>query len=253
MKQPVIAELALCAVIGALCGCAHPLLGSDDRARVCQVAFEEPPEAPVFRSNPMFDRAGGPALGLATGLAWGAAAAAGFAFPPLAFILLGEGLACGEAARKYPYAEAALQEAFPRADLGALKRGFETALGARREGCLRGPAAADGGVPDTVVRIERVDYLMGCPTLDDYVYSIRVKWRAMAVADRRVLGEKTTECSLISWRSVESWAADHDYARGEIERVLAAIGQRMGAELLAPGELGICGFRSNEGGEVAPW
>ena len=253
MKQPVIAGLALCAVIGALCGCAHPLLATDDRARVCRVAFEEPPEAPVFRSNPWFDRVGGPALGLGTGLAAAAAAAGGVVFPPLAFIILGEGLACGEAARKYPHAEAALQDAFPRVDRGALKRGFETALDARREGCLRGPAAGDGGVPDTVVHIESVDYLMTCPTMDDYGYSIRVKWRAMAAADRRVLGEKTTDCFLHSWRSVESWVADPDYARGEIERVLAAIGQRMAAELMAPDALVTCGFRSNERGEVAPW
>jgi hypothetical protein len=185
----------------------------------------------------------------------GAAAAVGSLaiFPLVAPIVLGTGLSCGVAAATYPNAEAALQAIFPKTDHGALTRALEAELGTPGTGCERASADAPGAAaPDTVVQIESLGYGVVCPLEGLYIYSIDVKWRVVTASDHRVLGERTTRCVQHSWKGVDAWSADPDYARAEIDRVLARTGQRMAAELRAPQALGACSFRSNETGEIEP-
>jgi hypothetical protein len=49
---------------------------------------------------------------------------------------------------------------------------------------------------------------------------------------------------------MEAWLADPGYPPVEVEHVLAAIGQRMAAELLAAEPLDACSLQSNEAGEI---
>jgi hypothetical protein len=249
MKSRAIAGAMLLAPV-VMCGCAHTSVAPIDPGRLCRVAVEDRSGPPVFRAD---------AASSAANVLEAAASVAmlSIMLPPFAPFLigtaLGTGLSCGASAVAYPNAEAALQAIAPKVDRGTLTRALAAELDASGTGCDRASADAPGAAAaDAVVQIESVGYHLVCPLSDAYTYVIHVKWRVMTAADHRALGERTTWCVQHSWKGVDAWPADPDYARAEIERVLARIGQRMAAELRAPHALGACSFRSNEKGEIEP-
>jgi len=247
VRRSVVSAVLPFFALGVLSACTPKFLAPDDLARVCRVAVEAKPEAFAFRSNPLFSPVGGPALGMAIG-----ALAIVTYHPLLALVSIGGGAACGAASIKYPNAETDFQRIFHIADQGTLKRALEAELDARLAGCRKAqadPSAAT--VPDTVIQIESVEYLMACP-LDDQTYSITVKWRALAAAGNRVLRETTTRCTQLSSRDAGSWAADGQSARTEIEHALTRTGQRIAAEFLATDELAECHFSPDEAPNTGP-
>jgi hypothetical protein len=128
-------------------------------------------------------------------------------------------------------------------------RALERKFGVRRGACAKPTAGAGlAARPELLVAIDRVDLAMMCP--ENYWYWIEVKWRAVADPGSRVLSENKTRCTLASARTIDAWLADPAYSRVEVERALAAVGQRMAAELLATEELVPCELRSDEAGEV---
>jgi hypothetical protein len=247
MKRRAIAGAMLLAPV-VMCGCAHAPTAPADPGRLCRVAVEDRSGPPAFNA----DAASGPAevVGAAASVAVLAIMLPPFA-PFLIGTALGAGLSCGASAVAYPNAEAALQAIAPNADRGTLTRALAAELDVPWAGCERASADTPGAAAaDAVVQVESVGYHVVCPLSDAYTYLIHVKWRVTAAPDHRVLGERTTRCVQHSWKSVDAWPADPDYARAEIDRVLARTGQRMAAELRAPQALGACSFRSNEKGEI---
>jgi hypothetical protein len=231
-----------------MCGCAHAPTAPADPGRLCRITVEDRFGPPVFRA----DAASGPANALG---AAASVAVLSIMLPPFAPFLigtaLGAGLSCGASAVAYPNAEAALQAIAPKADRGTLTRALAAELDVPGAGCERASADTRGGAAaDAVVQVESVGYHVICPLSDAYAYLVHVKWRVTTATDHRALGERAMVCIQHSWKGVDAWPADPDYARAEIERVLARIGQRMAAELRSPGALGVCSLRSNEKGEI---
>jgi hypothetical protein len=199
------------------------LLAPDDRRKVCKVAVDETYGSPALQQSVASNPVGGPAAGAA----------------------------CSAASMSHPNAGAdfarLLHEA---ASAGSLKQALEAGLNLPRAECPRAQGyGTANAAPDTIIEIQKVDVAMGC-AFGRQEYRISVKWRTLATTDRRVLGEKTTRCWQTSSRDIDAWFADPDRARTEIEQVLARTGQRMGAELLSPGGMYECKFRSGKSGGI---
>lgn len=230
------------------------VLAPDDRTHVCKVAVDEQYGSPSLRQNPLSNPVTGAVAGAGQGAVYGIGGGGmGMLISaPLGAIVGGiYGGICAAANQSHPDAEADFERLLHEAaSAGSLKQSLETDLNLPRSGCARpqgyGTASA---APDTIVEIQRVDVGMGC-AFGKQEYWIFVTWRAINAENRKVLGEKTTRCSQISFRDVDAWFADPDRARDEIERVLAKTGRRMAEEILSPGGMSACQFRSLESGEI---
>ncbi len=250
--SPTVATVAV--TMGFLTACAGPLLAPEERKHVCQVAIDSKFGAPAFHAHPLSNPAGGlsgAAAGAVAGLtavpniwAWIVTVPAGAAVGAVG------GTACALANESRPTANADFERILDSVDAGSLTHGLEAGLNAPRAGCARTEpnASADAG-PDTLVEIEQVDITAGCP-FGQQEYSVAVKWRVLAAADRRALVETTTRCSQTSFHDVDSWLADPDRSRAEVERVLDHVGRSMAKRVLASGPLPDCRFRSSESGAI---
>jgi len=223
-----------------LSACAQPLLAPEDRARVCRVVVDEKPEALAFAANPMASPVGGPVLGTSLGLL---ALVAAVGFPPYVFVapaVAVHGAACGAGSVGHPNADADFEKIFRSANLPLLSESLANELNAPRAGCPVVPVESSAAAePDTVIEIESIAVRPGC-AYGDWDYQIAVKWNIRRAAGGAALGATTTLCGVKTNREVDAWFGDRDQARTEIERVLAAIGQRLAAQLQAPEKLETC-------------
>ena len=244
MSRSAIVGTVLLA-LGGISACTPTLLGSGEREAICRVVVEEQYQAVDIQANPVANPAGGSLVGAGSA----ALIALGIvALNPIAVIQgavgVAAGLGCGAAGAARPNAETDFREIVVMADRGALKRALEAELVARRPACRNVP---EGGIalPDTVIQVESVVLTMGCPT-GRQAYYITVKWRAMSATSRKVLTESTTRCMQVSAKDVDTWSADAEHARAEVNGALARTGQRIAAELLGADKWSDCRFQPDE-------
>ena len=239
-------SLVACAAVLALCvlsACAPPLLSSDERNAVCQVAVNDKLDAPTVRGNLLANPLGGPLIGILVG---------GLSLNPVGFMYAASyGTACGVTSLTHPNAERDFKALFLGAyGAGSMKRAIEDQLNAPRANCASAPAiAATAREPDTRIEIDSVAVEMGC-AFGAQEYVIAVKWRAISTRDNRMIVEATTRCGYRSYLEVDEWSANPDRAKKETERVLAKTGNRMAAEVLSSQGLNKCLFRSGSAGEI---
>jgi hypothetical protein len=237
--------------LACISACTPVLLGQGEHPTICRVGVEELFQAIDVQANPVAN----PARGSLVGAGSAALVALGLVtLNPLVAIQgaagAAAGLACGAAGAAHPNAEAEFREIVVMADRGALKRALEAALRSPGAECRNVPEGATAP-PDTVIQIERVGLTMGCP-MERETYYITVKWRAMSAISRKVLSETTTRCIRFSSKDVDTWSADAERARAEVNGALARTGQRMAAELLGADKWSDCRFKPGEPGEAGP-
>jgi hypothetical protein len=210
----------------ALQACAPGALLPDDRSRVCHVAVEKSPDAIAFKANLLAGPVKGPLVGTVGGLL------SVFPYGPLAVVVPVAGIACGIASATYPNAEADLRAVFESADHGELTRALGDEFTTRLTECRRVRQQESGAdVPDTIVRIDKVEYQWNC-LQDKQAYAIKVKWRALSADGSRVFADAITQCNHESSRKVDEWSADPSWARLEVARALAKTGKRVALEIL---------------------
>jgi len=250
MRRSAVVSGMLLALAG-INGCTPAFLGPAERGKICRVAVEEQFEAIEVQANPVANPAGGALAG--------AGSAALVALGVLALNPLGVlqgvvgaagSVACAAAAAAHPNAEAEFREIVMTADRGALTRALEAAMPSPGAGCRNGPERAPEP-PDTVIRIDRVQLMMGCPT-GRQAYFMTVEWRAMSASGRKVLAESKTRCTQISPLDADVWSADPERARAEVNGALARTGQRIAAELLGADKWSSCTFRPEEPRAAGP-
>ena len=231
--------------LGGTSACTPTLLGAGEREAICRVVVEEQFNAVDIQANPVANPAGGAAFGAGSAalIALGVVA-----LNPIAVIQgavgVAAGLGCGAAGAAHPNVETEFREIVVTADRGALKRALEAELVAPRPACRNVPEVAMA-LPDTVIQVESVVLTMGCPT-GQQAYNITVKWRAMSAASRKVLAESTTRCVQVSAKDVDTWSADAEHARAEVNGALARTGRRIAAELLGGDKWAPCKFQPDE-------
>lgn len=230
-----------------LTACGRPLLAPDDRHLICDIGVADIAVAPAFHDNALAGPAGGlvgAAQGTAQGLAFGGMGAI-VTMPLGALIGAVGGTACAAGGMSHPTAAADFENLLRAADTGALKRALEVELKSARAECS--PARTAG--PVATIAIEKLDAGMGCP-FGQQEYWIAAQWRTTIPATGRELNWTLTRCTLTSFRTVDDWFADAERARAEIENGLAAVGRRIGTELVAKGMTYECKLRSDAAGEV---
>jgi hypothetical protein len=237
--------------MGFLGACAGPMLDTYERKHVCHVAVEPKFVSVGFHPHE-FSNPGGGLAGTATGALAGLSGGylAIFTIPLGAALGAAAGTACALANESHPNAHAEFELILRTADAGSLARGLEAGLEAPRAGCApQHPDASGPTPPDTLVEIEQVDVTMGC-AFGRQVYDVAVKWRVTSAITKRELVETTTHCFQQSTYDVDSWLADPDRSRIEIERVLERTGRRMAVRLLAESSPLECKFRSAASGAI---
>jgi hypothetical protein len=236
--------------LAMLAGCAAPSLSPDDRAKMCRIAVETKFDRPTFKPNVLSNAAGG-AVGAAGGALGGLQGGmlAIFTVPLFAAIGAGAGTACAIAAIQHPSADADFERWLNAAGSGALTRTLQTELDRPRAEC-RSPAPPDAR-PDAVIEIQKIEAGMSC-LLGKQRYWIAVDWRAVSTRTGNVLTWASTRCAQASDRSVDAWFADPEFAKAEIERVLAGTGQRIAMEFFAQERLTACAFESKDDSGSSP-
>jgi len=244
MRRSAIVGTMLLA-LGGISACTPTLLDSGERETICRVVVEEQFAAVDVQANPVANPAGGALFGAGSAalIALGVVA-----LNPIAVIQgavgVAAGLGCGAAGAAHPNAETDFRKIVVMADPGALKGVLEAAFVAPRPACRN---VSEGAIapPDTVIQVESVVLTMGCPA-GRQAYNITVKWRAMSATSRKVLAESTTRCEQVSAKDIDTWSADADHARAEVNGALARTGQRIAAELLGADKWAPCKFQPDE-------
>jgi hypothetical protein len=239
-----VAAVAAEAVL--LAACARPLLAPADRNLVCEIGVADIAVAPVFHDNALAGPAGG-LLGAAQGAAQGSFGGMGaiITMPLGALIGAVGGSVCAAAGMNHPTAPADFEKLLHAADTGALKRALEAELNAARAECS--PSRKAG--PVATITIEKIDAGMGCP-VGQLEYWIAAQWRTRIPATGRELNWTSTRCTLTSFRTVDDWFTDAERARAEIGNGFAAVGRRIGTELVSTEMTYECKLRSDAAGEV---
>jgi hypothetical protein len=237
---------AVAAVAVLLTACARPLLAPADRNLVCEIGVADIAVAPAFHENALAGPTGG-LLGAAQGAATGSFGGMGaiITMPLGALIGAVGGTLCASAGMSHPTAAADFEKLLHAADTGALKRTLEAELKAARADCS--PLRTAG--PVATVAIEKLDVGMGCP-FGQQEYWIAAQWRTTIPATGREINWTLTRCTLTSFHTVDDWFADAERARAEIENGFAAVGRRIGTELVSKGMTYECKLRSDAAGEV---
>src|SRR5512137_1968990 len=252
--DPAARGLGMLVTVGALAACAPLAMAPDDREHVCRVTVERHFDVTHFDANPLAQPASGPLAGAAGGafaaLPWSIGPQAIVTLPLGAVVGAGMGTVCAAAGASHPNAEADFENTLCDADAGSLTRALEADLRALRSSCEGAPAdTSNAATADTIIHLDEVHGGMDC-AMGKQTYWIAVKWRAVAVADRRVLVQKTTLCRQTSALDVGDWLGDLTHARVEIEAVLAATGRRIGTEFRATAPLAACNLRSTRCGKI---
>jgi hypothetical protein len=243
---PVTAAATIAILLTA---CGRPLLAPDDRNLICAIGVAEITVAPVFHDNALAGPAGG-LLGAAQGTVQGLVSGGGgmgaiITMPLGALIGAVGGTVCAAAGMSHPTAAADFEKLLHAADTGALKRALEAELKAARAECS--PSQTAGLV--ATIAIEKLDAGMSCP-FGQQEYWIAAQWRTTIPATGRELNWTSTRCTLTSFRTVDDWFANAERARAEIENGFAAVGRRIGTELVAKEMAYECKLRSDAAGEV---